>query len=142
MSFTVVRDGDRVIVGVPVQLVVSNRQELKQHVLDALAHGGRRFLIDFRQTAYVDSAGLGALVSASTNVRQRAGELRLANLNDDLRTLFQLTRLDTLLRIDDDDDGLAGRPASLRPRPPQPREGAAESDWSNEDPQHDRRGLE
>ena len=133
MNFLVTRDGDRVVVRVPAQLVVSNRQELKQRVLDELAQGGRRFVIDFRQTAYVDSAGLGTLVAASKRVRHEAGELRLANLNDDLRNLFQLTRLDTLFRIDDDNDRGAGRPAALHTLPP-PLEGRAESHRPVEDP--------
>ena len=52
-----------------------------------------------------------------TSSTEQAGELRLANLNNDLKALFEATKLDTLLQIDDDEGGgLAGRPA--RPRPP------------------------
>jgi anti-sigma B factor antagonist len=39
------------------------------------------------------------LVSLSKKIREQGGELRLANLNDDLRTLFELTKLDTLFHI-------------------------------------------
>ena len=127
MNITIEHEGDRVVIRIPAQLVVSNRQELKQHLLDELARGARRFRIDFRQTAYVDTAGLGALVAAAKEVRQSAGELRLANLNDDLRTLFQLTRLDSLFGFDED-EGLAGRPAPLPPRQPPPKHGEADPD--------------
>ena len=127
MDFPVIRDGDRIVVRVPAQLVVGNRQELKRRVVEELAHGVRRFVIDFGETGYVDSAGLGVLVAASKKVREQAGELRLANLNDDLKTLLQLTKLDTLFTIDGDDDGLAGRSAPLRPPPPKPVEGEAQS---------------
>jgi anti-sigma B factor antagonist len=128
MSFTVVRDGDRVVISMSGQLVVGNRQELKQRVLDELAQGGRTFLIDFRQTAYIDSAGLGALVSAAKNIREQAGDVCLANLTDDLKTLIHLTKLDALFRIDDEGGGLAGRAARLRPPPPGPLEGTAEAE--------------
>ena len=127
MNFSVVRDGDRAVVGIPEQLVVGNRLDLKQRVLDELGRGTRRFRLDFRVTGYVDSAGLGALVALSKHVRLQAGELRLANLNADLKALLELTRLDALLQIDED-DGTAGRPATLRPRPPGPLEDKAESE--------------
>jgi anti-sigma B factor antagonist len=88
-----------VIVGVDGQLIVGNRQELKQKVLDALEGGTRRFVLDFTKTGYIDSSGLGVLVSLSKKVREQGGELRLAGLNEDLQTLFELTKLDTLFAI-------------------------------------------
>jgi anti-sigma B factor antagonist len=55
--------------------------------------------VDFAGTGYIDSSGLGVLVSLSKKIREQGGELRLANLNDDLRTLFELTKLDSLFHI-------------------------------------------
>ncbi len=100
MSFTVRKDPRGVVViGVDGQLVVGNRHELKQKVLEALEHGGRKLLVDFSNTGYIDSSGLGALVSLSKKIREAGGELKLAGLNQDLRTLFELTKLDTLFTI-------------------------------------------
>jgi anti-sigma B factor antagonist len=100
MSFTLRRDADgAVVVGVDGQLIVGNRQELKQLVLDALDGGGKRFVIDFTRTGYIDSSGLGVLVSLSKKIREQGGDLRLAGLNEDLQTLFELTKLDTLFSI-------------------------------------------
>ncbi len=102
MAFTVRKnDADVVIVDVDGQLIVGNRQELKQKILDALEAGDRKFLIDFTRTGYIDSSGLGVLVSLSKKIRDEGGELRLAGLNEDLRTLFELTKLDTLFAISD-----------------------------------------
>ncbi len=83
------------------QLVVGNRQELKDLVQQALAASHRKLLIDFTATGYIDSSGLGALVTIAKQVREQGGELRLAGLNDDLRSLFELTKLDTLFSISD-----------------------------------------
>jgi anti-sigma B factor antagonist len=78
-------------------------------VLDELESGERKFLIDFANTGYIDSSGLGVLVSLSKKIREQSGELRLANLNEDLRTLFELTKLDTLFNIADSrEEALAG----------------------------------
>jgi anti-sigma B factor antagonist len=99
MGFEVTKQDDVTILDVEGQLIVGNRQELKQKVLEELESGERRFLIDFERTGYIDSSGLGVLVSLSKKIREQGGELRLANLNEDLRTLFELTKLDTLFQI-------------------------------------------
>src|SRR5580700_8818129 len=102
MSFSLHKDKRGiVVVGVDGQLIVGNRQELKQKVLDAIDTGARKFVVDFTRTGYIDSSGLGVLVSMSKKIREQGGELRLANLNDDLKTLFELTKLDTLFQIAD-----------------------------------------
>jgi anti-sigma B factor antagonist len=99
MSFDVKKQNDVTVIDVEGQLIVGNRQELKQKVLEELERGARKFLIDFSSTGYIDSSGLGVLVSLSKKIREQGGELRLANLNEDLRTLFELTKLDTLFHI-------------------------------------------
>jgi len=101
MSFAIKKQDEVVVVDVEGQLIVGNRQELKQKVLDSLDGGARKFVIDFTPTGYIDSSGLGVLVSLSKKIREQGGELRLANLNDDLKTLFELTKLDTLFQIAD-----------------------------------------
>jgi anti-sigma B factor antagonist len=102
MSFQVSKNGDVTLVEVEGQLIVGNRQELKQQVLEQLEGGDLKFVIDFANTGYIDSSGLGVLVSLSKKIREQGGELRLSSLNEDLRTLFELTKLDTLFRISDD----------------------------------------
>ncbi len=104
MGFEIMKDGEITILDVEGQLIVGNRQELKQKVLAELEEGERKFLIDFDRTGYIDSSGLGVLVSLSKKIREAGGELRLANLNEDLRTLFELTKLDTLFQIADSRD--------------------------------------
>ena len=105
MAFKVRNEGDITVVEVEGQLIVGNRQELKQRVLEELDNGSRNFAIDFSETGYIDSSGLGVLVSLSKKIREQGGELRLASLNEDLRTLFELTKLDTLFQISDSLDG-------------------------------------
>jgi anti-sigma B factor antagonist len=99
MNFILGGDGDVIVVEVNGELIVGNRQELKSRVLERLENGDRKFLIDFAESSYIDSSGLGVLVSLSKKIREAGGELRLAGLNEDLRTLFELTKLDTLFQI-------------------------------------------
>ena len=90
-----------VVVGVVGHLIVGNRRELQQHVADALEAGAREIVVDLAEAGYVDSAGLGTLVMLAKRARTRGAELRLTHLNDDLKTLFRLTKLDTLFPLDD-----------------------------------------
>jgi anti-sigma B factor antagonist len=99
MAFQVHNEGEVLVVDVDGQLIVGNRQELKTRILEELENGSRKFLVDFSSTAYIDSSGLGVLVSLSKKVREQGGELRLSSLNPDLKTLFELTKLDSLFRI-------------------------------------------
>jgi anti-sigma B factor antagonist len=102
MGFSQIKDQSGVaVLQVEGQLIVGNRQELKDLVQAALDRGERRLLIDFSRTGYIDSSGLGALVSISKRIREADGELRLSGLNEDLRSLFELTKLDTLFSIAD-----------------------------------------
>ena len=100
MSFSKTTAGNGVtVVRVEGQLIVGNRQQLKALVQEGLEGGERKFLIDCSATGYIDSSGLGALVTISKRVREHGGELRLAGLNEDLRSLFELTKLDSLFHI-------------------------------------------
>jgi len=117
MNFSVAKQGNTVVVGIEGHLVVGNRNELKQLVLDQLNRGERHFRIDFRHTRYVDSSGLGVLVALSKKVSQEHGTFSLARLDEDMRTLFDLTKLDTLFTFDDPDENESperGAPAGRR----------------------------
>lgn len=99
MSFQLERTDNVLIVTVEGQLVVTNRQEFKQAILDAVEQGARVVIVDFTTSGYIDSSGLGALVSLSRRLRDAGGDMRLVGLNEDLRTLFELTRLDALFPL-------------------------------------------
>ena len=101
MGFKVVAKDDVTLVEVGGQLIVGNRQLLKQQVLDQLERGDRKFILDFSKTDYIDSSGLGVLVTLSKKIREQGGQLSLVSLSEDLRTLFELTKLDTLFIFSD-----------------------------------------
>jgi anti-sigma B factor antagonist len=126
MSFSIERSADVSTVQFVGELVADDRPELRRAVLGELADGARTVRFDFSRAGYIDGAGLGLLVSLSRLAREHTAEVTLANLNDDLRMLFTLTKLDTLFVIErNDDEGPAPRAAPL-PRPQPPAREAAE----------------
>lgn len=99
MTFSIETLGASTVVAVDGQLTINNRGEFKERVLARLADGDTDFVIDFAEADYIDSSGLGVLVSLSKHIRDAGGRLTLAGLNEDLRRLFALTRLDSLFEI-------------------------------------------
>lgn len=96
-AFGVARDPDGATrVAVIGHLLHSNRTAFKQLVVDQLERGGTRFVLDLLRCGYIDSAGLGVIVSLSRKIRAVGGTLTLEGLNPDLVTLLNLTRLDHL----------------------------------------------
>ena len=122
MSFSIERSADVSTVQIIDQLEASDRPELRRAVLGELADGVRILWIDFARASYIDGAGLGLLVSIARQASEHAAELKLTHLNDELQTLFMLTKLDRVFTIerDDRDDEERGDSAP-RPAPPQPR---------------------
>jgi anti-anti-sigma factor len=72
--------------------------EVRQHVAQAIAAGSRRLIIDLAEVQFIDSSGLAALISGLKTARLAGGDLRIARPNDQARFLFELTRLDQVLR--------------------------------------------
>ena len=77
---------------------------LRDLVRNLVSDGIKKILLNFRQVDYIDSSGLGELVTAFTNVRSEGGELKLLNLTKRVRSLLQITRLLTIFDITDDED--------------------------------------
>ena len=73
-------------------------RELKDLVNDALARGGKPIVIDLGEVNFIDSTGLGALVSGLRAARQAGSDLRIARATNQVRTVLQITRIDRIVR--------------------------------------------
>ena len=81
-------------------------RELEGHV----AGGGEcHLLLDFTNVKYLNSVELGTLIDLHKQIRAVGGQLTLFNLDAQLRELFSLTRLDTLLAVCREEDPDAGQ---------------------------------
>jgi anti-sigma B factor antagonist len=76
---------------------------LRDTVRDLLAKGDRKMLLNLGEVTYIDSSGIGELVSAFTTVRNQGGELKLLNLTKKVHDLLQITKLYTVFDIKDDE---------------------------------------
>ena len=76
---------------------------LREAIQDVLAKGEKKILLNMSDVTYIDSSGLGELVTAFTSVRNRGGELKLLNLTKKVHDLLQITKLYTVFDIKDDE---------------------------------------
>jgi anti-sigma B factor antagonist len=76
---------------------------LRDSVHDALDKGSKNILLNLAQISYIDSSGIGELVSAFTSVKNAGGELKLLNLTQKVHDLLQITKLYTVFDIWDNE---------------------------------------
>ena len=76
---------------------------LRDLIMNLLSKGERKILLNLAGVNYIDSSGLGALVSGFTSVRKAGGELKLVNLTDKVDNLMEITKLYTVFDIADDE---------------------------------------
>ena len=77
--------------------------QLRDAVRDLLAKGQKNILLNLADVNYIDSSGIGELVSAYTTVRNQGGELKLLNLTKKVHDLLQITKLYTVFDVNDDE---------------------------------------
>src|SRR5437016_14128184 len=76
---------------------------LKDAVHDLLSKGQKRILLNLGGVNYIDSSGIGELVSAFTAAKKQGGELKLLNLSKKIHDLLQITKLYTVFDVKDDE---------------------------------------
>jgi anti-anti-sigma factor len=74
-------------------------EQMKRTLTKLLDEGNKKLLIDLGKVGYVDSSGMGALVASLKRARTAGGDLRLCALQDDVRAIFEMTRLNKAVTI-------------------------------------------
>ena len=77
--------------------------QLRDAVRGLIARGSKNILLNMGEVSYIDSSGLGELVSAFTTAKNQQAEVKLLNLTKKVHDLLQLTKLYTVFDIYDDE---------------------------------------
>ena len=102
---TTTRDVDGItIVDIKGRIVLGEESAaLRELVADLVGKGQRKILLNFVDVNYIDSSGLGGLVSSLIRVRIYDGELKLLSLTKRVHEMMQVTKLNTVFEIMDDE---------------------------------------
>jgi anti-sigma B factor antagonist len=95
-SVTIVDISGRIVIG-------EESAALRDLVRDLLTKGHKKILFNLGDVDYIDSTGLGSLISAFTSVLKQGGELKLFNLTNKVQDVLQITKLYTVFDILNDE---------------------------------------
>src|SRR5262245_3403542 len=91
--------GNTVVVSEMTELGASNANDLRDRVRSALGNGRNKVDIDLAETSYIDSCGIGALISIQKRVASLDGAVRLLRPQPPVRQILQLTRMHHIFEI-------------------------------------------
>jgi anti-sigma B factor antagonist len=99
MNIVVEREGDVAVVTIPVEeLDAGNSGELKRE-LSPMLREAEDAVFDLSPVRFIDSSGLGTMLSCLRQLSARGGDLKLCGLSKQVRATFELVRLDRIFEI-------------------------------------------
>ena len=98
-SLTEKRGGRTVLTLKEERVDAHNSAELKDRILKVLEEDGKDLVIDLSEVQFIDSSGLGALLSGYKNASLRSSGFALAGLQPRVKSMFELTRLHRVFDI-------------------------------------------
>ena len=81
---------------------------MRELIRDQLGKGIKNLLLNLGDVTYIDSSGIGELVSAYTGVSKQGGALKLLNLTKKVHDLLRITKLYTVFDVHDDEASAIG----------------------------------
>jgi len=98
------RVGDVIVLDVSGRITVGEGNVMLREIVRDLAEKEhKRIILNLGEVSYIDSSGMGELVKTHTTIRNKGGELKLANLNKRVHDLLQMTRLASVFDIRKDE---------------------------------------
>ena len=89
------------------RLEASSAKAIKEKVAFLAGENRVNLVIDMGGVNFIDSSGLGSLVSSLRSVNKLGGDIKISALQDQVRAIFELTRLHRIFSIYDDNDAAA-----------------------------------
>ncbi|MDO8519946.1 MAG: STAS domain-containing protein [Deltaproteobacteria bacterium] len=90
---------DVIIIPLSGNLDVSAQSRLRDDLLKKAPLSSEKIVLDFSKVEFIDSACLGALVAVARKLRKNGGDVRIASPLEEVRSIFQITRLDKIFQI-------------------------------------------
>ena len=92
------------VVDVTGRITLGEGASTLRDTLRAMAkEGHKKILLNLREASYIDSSGLGVLVSGFAAIHSQGGQLKLLNLTTRVRGLLLITKLFTVFEVFDDE---------------------------------------
>ncbi len=100
--------GDIVIFDITGEIDLYNAPEIKEKIKDEMNKNKVNIIINLDKVTYIDSSGIGVLISSLSNLKKVGGALKLINVYASVRKVFELTKLTSFFDIyDSEADAIA-----------------------------------
>ena len=97
--------GDATVIDVSGRITLGEGSaRLREMVKDLVSKNRKHIILNLGDVSYIDSSGIGELVSGFQTVRTSGGELKLLNLTKKVHDLLQITKLYTVFDVHTDED--------------------------------------
>lgn len=101
MELSTEKIGEITVVSVLTEVLdASNTEEFKKGFA-SIAEKNQNILLELSRVNFVDSSGCGSLLSCLRQVKSSGGELKVCGVQEAVRTLFELVRMDRIIDIFD-----------------------------------------
>lgn len=96
---TIEQIGNLTVLGVPYDSLDADSADDFKSDMEPAIKDGARVVLDMSRVEFVNSAGLGSIVSSCKRLRAAGGELRISGLNKAIQALFELVRIHRLVDV-------------------------------------------
>jgi anti-sigma B factor antagonist len=96
--------GDVTVIDVSGRITLGEGSStLRDSLRDLVKKNHKKILLNLKDVSYIDSSGIGELVSAYTTITNQGGKLKLLGLTHRVKDLLQITKLYTVFDVHDDE---------------------------------------
>ena len=104
MDITKRTSGDVVMLDIAGEIDLYNAPEIKDIISKLIEEQKYNVIINLEKVSYIDSSGIGALISSLSNLKKYQGGLKIINVYASVRKVFELTKLTSFFEIYDSED--------------------------------------
>ncbi|MBL8251796.1 MAG: STAS domain-containing protein [Candidatus Competibacter sp.] len=97
------------VIALSGRLMMADVPQVRQRLLEVVEKGGGKLVLDLAEVGFMDSSGLSVLVSVFKAARLKGGEVVLLRPNPTVRSLIELTRLQQIFSIFDEEAAALAR---------------------------------
>lgn len=99
LNITTERDGDVCLISVQGEIDVYTSSALKDAIIGAIDQGCINLIVDIDAVGFIDSSGLGVLVSGLRRVKENSGSMRIVCTKENVLKIFRITGLDRVFPV-------------------------------------------
>ena len=92
---------DVIVLDLEGNLALESNAQFRKHVTDIIDAGARKLIVNMARVKYMDSSGMGELISCYTTLQRMSGRIKLLHLSDRLQHLLVITKLNSVFETFD-----------------------------------------